>query len=184
MYENRFDKFKSELRVAMPQLLSEIMSSHNGKVYAIAFVTTDDFYGMYVAFETVENYENTPTGRKNAYRRWSCNEWGYSDKELPTDFNHALYENMVQVVDSYDEPNLMNPSPEKWAFAQAFIQSLGDALESVPDSIFETHDYSRHDIVFYTTMSDGDYMREMMKESVMQYNCAPTITKELLDYIK
>lgn len=183
MYHSRFDKFTAELTAAMPQLVSEILGATKEKVYAIAFITTDDFYGMYVAFETLENYKKTPAGNKDTYRRWACNEWGYSDAKLPSDFNPVLYKNLVQVAEAYEEPDLMHMSPEKWAYAQAFIHAVGDALKTVPDSIFGQYGYNRADIIFFTTMSDGDYMEEMMKESVLLYNDAAAITQDLLDYI-
>ncbi|MGM0123883.1 hypothetical protein IGI37_001257 [Enterococcus sp. AZ194] len=72
----------------MPQLISEILDyKKDEKVYGVTFVTTDDYYGMYVAFETVEHLQQS----KYENITWFANEWGYSDAELPTKFNKDGY---------------------------------------------------------------------------------------------
>lgn len=53
MYSELFRDFKTQLQNVAPQLIVEILNfKPKEKVYGIAFLTTDDFYGIYVAFQT------------------------------------------------------------------------------------------------------------------------------------
>ena len=171
------NKFTEELKVAMPQLISEILSYRNEeKVYGIAFVTTDDYYGMYVAFETLEHMKQL----KNPENTWFVNEWGYSDTALPTKFNKELYQNLVNVIETDDGIDFTKPSDEKWNFAVQLIQAIKEAIDVVPQTLFEQYGYLKDDIVFLTTMSDGDYMDEMLLESTKLFNSFKT-SKEVLE---
>lgn len=173
--------FKEDLKKALPQLVTEILDyKSEEKVYAIAFLTTDDFYGMYVAFETIENLKRSKYSADSI--QWFANEWTYSDQELPTKFNKELYTNLVEVIDASTDIDLMRPSNEKWNFAIQFMEVIKEAIDCVPQSLFEQYGYVKDDIVFLATMSDGDYMDEMLLESAKRFNSS-IASKEILEYL-
>lgn len=180
MYSKFFDDFKIQLKAVAPELIKEILS-HKEKVYGIAFLTTDDFYGMYVAFQTEE-----ALGEKKEYR-WFPNEWKYSDTDLMNNYSKELYDNLVSIVESVElnyTVNLLEASPNKLSFALSFVDALGEVINALPESLFKEYSYSKEDILFLTTMSDGDYMGEMMIESAKKYNTLRTASEVLNLYNK
>ena len=167
-------KFTKELKMIIFELISEILSyKKEEKIYGIAFVTTDDYYGMYIAFETLENLNRSK--RPNTF--WFVNEWGYSDSDLSVKFNQELYQNLVDVIEINKEMEFTKPSDEKWEFAMQLMQAIKEAIDSLPQFIFEQNNYSKDDIVFLATMSDGDYMEEMFLESARIFNSPLALTK-------
>jgi hypothetical protein len=168
-------KFTEELKVIMPQMILEILSYNKEKVYGIAFVTTDDYYGMYVAFETLEHLKES----KYPDDAWFVNEWGYSDAKLPTTFNKELYRNLVDIIDTDENIDFTKPSAEKWDFAIQLIQAIKEGIDSIPQGLFKQFGYTKDEIVFLATMSDGDYMDEMLLESAKLFN-SHKASKEIL----
>lgn len=177
-----FNHFKDQLKEAMPKLIEEILSYQiEEKVYGISFMTTDDFYGMYVAFETEEHLLILNQKYEGFDNRWCPNEWGYSDQDLPSNYNDVLYENMVAVIESDEDVDFTYPSDEKWAVALIIIEAVGEALNHIPAVLFEKYGYQKDEIAFLITMSDGDYMEEMLRESAKAFNSAKTSEKILLN---
>ncbi|MEI5994707.1 hypothetical protein [Candidatus Enterococcus mansonii] len=86
----------------------------------MAFVTTDDFYGMYTAYETKEHLQSKELiGKDGDYYRWEPNKRGVSSNED----NDIFYESIVKIVDSELEIALTRSSVEKWMFALSFIDA-------------------------------------------------------------
>lgn len=171
----KFKYFKYNLEKVLPELIGEILSfKREEKVYGIAFITTDDLYGMYVAFQTEETQkENIEELKKLGIQqdsRWFPNEWKYSSDQLKGNYSKELYTNLVSIVEKNHTINLLEPSKEKWEFISCFIKILQSAVISIDSSVFEKYGYKREDIVFLTTMSDGDYMECMKEESIQLFN--------------
>lgn len=181
MNMERKELFKNELICCMPKLVEEILLYlPEQQVYGISFLTTDDFYGMYVGFNTKEFMEEQiKKDSANEYQRWMPTEWPFSDETLPTDFNKELYKNLVEIIDHDKETDFMRPSDEKWAFALFLIEVINEAVRAVPKSVFTEHGYEQDSIVFSVTMSDGDYMDEMFFDSLKKMN-KDGLVKELL----
>lgn len=173
-----FNEFKEQLKAIMPEHINEILSAQpQNKIYAIAFVTTDDFYGMYTAYETKEKLLSLGGAEEINAHQWSANEWSYS-MNGPRDI---FYDCLVNIAESDHQINLMVPSDEKWGYAVSFLDVVCEAIQSVPQQVFKDNGYSKEEIVFFVTMSDGDYMDEMIIESAKKCN-APATIQELLTF--
>lgn len=72
--------FKNELICCMLKLVEEILLYlPEQQVYGISFLTTDDFYGMYVGFNTKEFMEEQIKKESaNEYQRWMPTEWPFA----------------------------------------------------------------------------------------------------------
>ena len=92
--------------------------------------------------------------------------------EPETDF---LYQPLVEVVDACKDIDLCTASPEKWEFVKGFLSVLEGAVKALPDEVFEENGFAREDILFFATMSDGDYVEEMMNTSLRSFNSMETM---------
>lgn len=158
-----FELFDLELKEQLPTVIEEILSqASTDRVYSVAFVTTDDFYGFYVSFDydTLDNPHNI----------WEYFEWKQAI------YPPFLYQTVVDIVE-HSTIDFTRKSEEKWAFAQRLIALLTKHIQALPQKLFEKYGYQKEDILFFTTMSDGDYMGEMLVESVTQFNQSETIEK-------
>lgn len=184
MYKH-FDEFKTQLNSVMPKLLGEILSVPlEEKVGGIAFVTSDDFYGIYVPFETEQVLKKLMNAGEDKGRwRWFPDEWRYSDANLPSSYRKELYSNLVAVIEANEEIDFCNPSANKWAFAISYMDAIGDAISNLPESFFETYGYRKQDILFLAAMNDGDYINEMLVESAKKYN-SPEKAKAFIEFFE
>lgn len=150
--------FKEGLMTHLPGAVDGILKEAEGKDGClIGFLTTDDFYGGYLAWDT--------TGSIDEYYEWD-------EYEPETDF---LYQPLVDIVDSCKDVDLCNASPEKLAFARALIQVIGEAVRALPEKVFSQNGFRREEVLFFATMSDGDYVEEMMNESLHCFNSEETL---------
>ena len=158
MDTKRFKQFQEGLDAHLPSAVSEILAEEKGKDYClIGILTTDDFYGCYLAWDT--------TGSIDEYFEWD-------EFETETDF---LYQPLVEVVDACKDIDLCTASPEKWEFVKGFLSVLEGAVKALPDEVFEENGFAREDILFFATMSDGDYVEEMMNTSLRSFNSMETM---------
>lgn len=158
MDTKRFKQFQEGLDAHLPGAVSEILAEEKGKDYClIGILTTDDFYGCYLAWDT--------TGSIDEYFEWD-------EFETETDF---LYQPLVEVVDACKDIDLCTASPEKWEFVKGFLSVLEGAVKALPDEVFEENGFAREDILFFATMSDGDYVEEMMNTSLRSFNSMETM---------
>jgi len=88
-----------------------------------------------------------------------------------------MYQPFVDIVENNNEIDFTTPSDEKWPFAQTLISKLNKHIQNISEDIFGKHGYKREDIVFFITMSDGDYVDEMLKESVKTFNSSETLKR-------
>ena len=147
----RFEKFDRACAENLAGTIDEILKSDK-KIRAIGFITTDDFYGFYLAWD--HNKRNI-----NKYYDWK--------QSLNPEF---LYQPLVDIVDSTKDIDLLRASDGKWGFAEALLNVLADNIKKIPDEIFTKNKYKRKDIKFFATMGDGDYVLEMMDASVKLFN--------------
>ena len=153
------EKFSKRCSQELPHEIDKILDSAKDKnMCAIGFVTTDDFYGFYLTWDYSNNI--------NKYYDWK--------NGLEADF---LYQPLVDIVENCKDIDFFNPSDEKWAFAQALLSVLERSIRQSPDKIFQKNGFKREDILFFSTMSAGDYMQEMMDTSVKMFNTTKTIEK-------
>ena len=163
MDTKRFKQFREGLDAHLPGAVSEILAGEKGKDYClIGILTTDDFCGCYLAWDT--------TGSIDEYFEWD-------EFETETDF---LYQPLVDVVEASKDVDLCTASPEKWAFAEAFLKVLEESIKALPDEVFEKNGFDREDVLFFSTMSDGDYVEEMMNASLRMFNSEETL--EIFDF--
>lgn len=148
----RFEKFDLDCSKKLPKEIKKILKKAKGqKTCAIGFITTDDFYGMYLC-------------------------WDYSDEiEEYYDWENAsepsfLYQPLVDIVDASKDIDFCNPSDAKWDFALTLLAVLDKNIKSIPDKVFQKAGFQREDIIFFATMGDGDYVQEMMDASVKMFN--------------
>lgn len=153
----KFTDFERLLKENLADLIAEILCAKERVTY-IGFVTTDDFYGAFVTW-------NQP--QQNNI--WEHFEWG---RGLGPNY---LYQPLVDVVESNEQINLMESSPEKWRFAEALMDVFHDQLNQLPDTVFMNAGYKRDELIFFMTMSDGDYMDEMIIASVESWNSEKAI---------
>ncbi|MBP1044664.1 DUF4303 domain-containing protein [Enterococcus sp. BWM-S5] len=158
-----FEQFDQELREQLPSVIEEALSAEaNDKIYSIAFVTTDDYYGFYVASD--HDTENNP------HNIWEFFEWKQAI------YPKFLYQTVVEIVES-SPIDFTKRSDEKWNFGQQLMGLLNKHIQSLQSEVFEKHGYQKEDILFFMTMSDGDYMDELLVESVKLFNQSETIEK-------
>ena len=153
----KFEKFDQECAQKLPEEISKILKTAKGKdACAIGFITSDDFYGFYLSWD------------------YSIDIGEFYDWEncLQPDF---LYQPLVDVVDACGDIDFCNPSDEKWDFAQTLLSVLEKNIKQLPDRIFQENICRREDILFFATMSDGDYIQEMLDTSVKMFNTSETL---------
>lgn len=154
----KFENFDKQCSENLAGVIDEILKTDKeNKVYAIGFITTDDFYGFYVSWD----YNNSDISE---YYDW--------EQGLYPEF---LYQPLVEVVDACGEIDFTNKSDEKWNFARELLTILEKNIKQVPDEIFHKNNYKREDILFFATMSDGDYIQEMLDTSVKMFNDLETL---------
>lgn len=157
-----FEKFRQECNEKLPKVIDAILSfGKEESLGAIGFITTDDFYGFYVTWDfgddlNIEEYD----------------DWENDDISEDTDF---LYQPLVDIVDACEEIDFCNPSEEKWDFACTLLATLGDIIKQLPDDIFLKNNFKRENILFFSTMDDGDYVQEMLDESVKRFHASGTL---------
>lgn len=148
----RFAKFDSECSKNLPDEINKILNTASGnKTCAIGFITTDDFYGMYLSWD---------------YSRKVTEYFEWKNASYPT----FLYQPLVDIVDSSNDIDLCNPSDEKWDFALTLLTILEKNIKQIPDEVFRKNGFRREDILFFATMGDGDYIQEMLDTSVKMFN--------------
>lgn len=148
----RFEKFDMECSKNLAEEINTILKSASGKkACAIGLITTDDFYGMYLCWDYSHNITEYFA-------------WGNSSNP------HFLYQPLVEIVDTSKDIDFCNPSDEKWNFALALLTVLEKNIKHIPDEVFEKNGFKREDVLFFATMSDGDYMQEMLDASVKMFN--------------
>ena len=57
----------------------------------------------------------------------------------------------------------------------AYMAVLEASIKALPEEVFTKNGFEREDILFFTTMSDGDYVEEMMNESLRKFNSRETM---------
>lgn len=157
MDTTRFEKFGQECSKELPNEIDKILNAAKGeKACAIGFITTDDFYGFYLSWNysnSIDEYYNWKNGLEPAF----------------------LYQPLVDIVEACEDIDFCNPSDEKWEFAQTLLAVLEKSIKQIPDEIFHKNNFKREDILFFATMSDGDYIQEMMDTSVKMFNTSKTL---------
>ncbi|WP_347253067.1 hypothetical protein [Leminorella grimontii] len=153
-----FADFEKTLNSNLAESIRQVLQAKERVTY-IGFVTTDDFYGAFVTYN-----------RPEEQNIWEHSEWGQG---LSPDF---LYQPLVDVVEKNEYINFMEPSKEKWQFAETLMAVFSEQLQLLPDEVFSKAGYKRDELIFFMTMSDGDYMDEMLIESVERFNSKETIS--------
>ena len=152
MDTSRFEKFDLVCSEKLPKEINKILKKAKGKkTCAIGFITTDDFYGMYLCWDYSNNI--------NEYYDW--------ENSSNPDF---LYQPLVDIVDSSKDIDLCNASDEKWDFALTLLSILEKNIKSIPGEVFQKNGFKREDILFFATMGDGDYVDEMLDISAKTFN--------------
>lgn len=153
----KFEKFSHKCTKKLPGEIANILKMAKGKTACIiGFITTDDFYGFYLSWDYSRNLD------------------GYYDWENGSN-PRFLYQPLVDVVESCTEIDFCNPSDAKWDFAQALLSVLKKSIKQIPDEVFYKYNFKREDILFFATMSDGDYMQEMLDASIKMFNTLETL---------
>lgn len=153
----KFEEFSQICSQELSNEIDKILNAAQGKnACEIGFITTDDFYGFYLAWDYGKNiYE---------YYNWQ--------NSLEPGF---LYQPLVDIVESCEDIDFCNPSDEKWEFAKTLLSVLEKNIKQIPDEIFQKNNFRREDILFFSTMSDGDYIQEMIDSSVKMFNTSETL---------
>ena len=152
----KFETFSQKCSKELPGEINKILEAARGKEScAIGFITVDDFYGFYLTWDYSRNI--------NEYYDW--------ENGLEPDF---LYQPLVDIVEACKDIDFLNPSDEKWDFAQTLLTVLEKNIKQIPDEIFQKNGFKREDILFFATMGDGDYIQEMMDASVKMFNSSET----------
>lgn len=148
----RFAEFDRECGEKLPEAIGEILGRQPGRTpCAIGFVTTDDFYGCYLTWAYVREVSE--------YYDW--------EQSLEPDF---LYQPLVDAVDACTDIDLCVASAEKWGFAAELLEVLAKNIKGLPEAVFAQNGYRREDVTFFATMGDGDYVQEMLEESLELFN--------------
>ena len=148
----RFEKFDRELSEKLPNEIGKILKkAKRKKTCAIGFITTDDFYGMYLSWEYTHDIDE--------YYDW--------ENGSEPDF---LYQPLVDIVDNTKDIDLCSASDEKWDFALTLLSVLEKNIKNISDEVFKKNGFERKDILFFATMGDGDYVEEMLEASVKMFN--------------
>lgn len=162
----KFKKFSKDCLENLPGVIDEILKASKGySACAIGFITTDDFYGFYLSWDYSNNIEE-------------YYEWEAHDVHLDTDF---LYQPIVDVVEG-SEIDFCVASDEKWNFALDLLAVLEQNIKQIPDDVFQKNNYRREDVLFFSTMSDGDYIDEMLEASVKLFNAPETLKSYGLEF--
>ncbi len=141
----------------MPDEINKILNAAKGEnACAVGFITTDDFYGFYLTWNCSNDIDE--------YYDW--------ENGLEPDF---LYQPLVELVDGCKEIDFCNPSDEKWEFAKTLLSVLEKSIRQIPDEIFQKNGFRREDVLFFSTMGDGDYIQEMMDTSIKMFNTSETL---------
>ena len=149
---SRFERFDLALSENLTDEIGKILKkAKHKKLCTIGFITTDDFYGMYLSY----NYSHDI----DEYYDWK--------KSVNPDF---LYQPLVDIVDSTKDIDLLRASDEKWDFAVTLLYVLEKNIRKIPEEVFSKNKFKREDILFFATMGDGDYVEEMLEASVKMFN--------------
>ena len=152
-----FKEFSQKCSQELPNEIDKILQNANGeKACAISFITTDDFYGFYIAWDFSTEIDE--------YYDW--------ENGSHPDF---LYQPLVDIVEADEEIDFCEPSDEKWNFAETLLSVLEKNIKEIPEEIFEKNGFRREDILFFATMGDGDYIQEMLEASIKMFNSQKTL---------
>ncbi|MCI9617679.1 MAG: hypothetical protein HFG31_06705 [Eubacterium sp.] len=152
-----FKEFSHKCSKELSKEIDKILQSAKGeKACAIGFVTTDDFYGFYMAWDYSTEIDE--------YFEWENGSY--------PDF---LYQPLVDIIDADEEIDFCEPSDEKWNFAKTLLSVLEKNIKEIPKEIFEKNGFRREDILFFATMGDGDYIEEMLEASIKMFNSKETL---------
>lgn len=152
-----FKEFREKCSKELPNEIDKILQKAKGeKACAISFITTDDFYGFYIAWDYSTEID--------AYFQWKNGS--------NPDF---LYQPLVDIVEADEEIDFCEPSDEKWNFAETLLSVLEKNIREIPEEIFEKNGFKREDILFFATMGDGDYVEEMLEASAKMFNSQKTL---------
>lgn len=152
-----FEKFEQSCKEGFPKEINHILKLARGKNRcAIGCITTDDFYGCYLTWD------------------YSCDIEEYYDWEQGANPDF-LYQPLVDIVEACKEIDFCKPSDEKWEFALTLLTVLDQAIKQLPNEVFSENNFKREDILFFATMSDGDYIQEMLDTSVKMFNSPATL---------
>lgn len=153
----RFENFRNACNQNLPKVVDEILSMGKQESRcAIGLITTDDFYGLYATWDF---------GKDIGVRTYF--EWAPGDISADTNF---LYQPLVDIVEHCKEIDFCSPSKEKWDFAVSLLTVLQEVIRRLPDEIFQKNNFKKEDVLFFATMSDGDYIDEMLDASVKMFN--------------
>lgn len=153
----KFEKFSRDCSKGLPNEIDQILKTAKGQKFcAIGFITTDDFYGCYLSWDCSKNIDE--------YFEWE--NGAYPD---------FLYQPLVDIVESCKDIDFCNPSAEKWEFAETLLAVLEQNIKQIPDEIFLKNNFKREDLLFFATMSDGDYIQEMLDASLKMFNTSETL---------
>lgn len=152
-----FDNFQKECSKNLAGSVDGILKAAKGqKTCAIGFMTTDDFYGFYLSWyygNSIENYFDWNQGSEPEY----------------------LYQPLVEIVESCEDIDFCSKSEKKWEFALSLLFVLNEAIQKIPDIIYQKNNFRREDVLFFATMADGDYIEEMLEASIKMFNLPETI---------
>lgn len=153
----KLEKFSQTCSEKLPDEINKILNAAKGEnACAVGFITTDDFYGFYLTWNCSNDIDE--------YYDW--------ENGLEPDF---LYQPLVELVDGCKEIDFCNPSDEKWEFAKTLLSVLEKSIRQIPDEIFQKNGFRREDVLFFSTMGDGDYIQEMMDTSIKMFNTSETL---------
>lgn len=157
MDTTKFERFSELCSQKLPNEIDKILNTVKGeKVCAIGFITTDDFYGFNLTWNN--------GGNINEYFEWQ--------NAVYPDF---LYQPLVDIVDNCKDIDLCAASDEKWEFALALLSVLEKSIKGISEEIFRKNGFKREDVLFFSTMGDGDYVGEMLDASVKMFNAPETL---------
>lgn len=150
MDDSVFKAFSEGCAENLADSVEEILEAAGGSC-AIGFITTDDFYGCYLAWNKGHNLTD--------YSKW--------ENALYPDY---LYQPLADIVDGCSDIDFCERSDEKWAFAEVLLKGLAERIKELPDGLFMRHSLARKDVLFFAAMSDGDYVEELLDASVKWLN--------------
>ena len=110
-----FKEFSQKCSQELPNEIDKILQNANGKkACAISFITTDDFYGFYIAWDFSTEIDE--------YYDW--------ENGSHPDF---LYQPLVDIVEADEEIDFCEPSDEKWNFAETLLSVLEKNIKEIPE---------------------------------------------------
>lgn len=155
----QFDKLSQACSKELATTIGTILETAKDKEGClIGFITTDDFYGCHLTWDY--------SGNVNEYFNWN--------NGLRPIF---LYQPLVDIVEECEEIDFCRPSAEKWEFVKTLLLVLEKNIKEIPDELFKKNGFKREDILFFSTMSAGDYTSEMIDTSVKKFNTTDTLEK-------